>query len=323
MGHALDVISEAAESAIDRSAISWTGTTWNPWQGCIKVSAGCKFCYMYRDKKRYGQDPSIVVRSAPPTFRKPLKWQREVDSGKRSGQDRLVFTCSWSDWFIEQADDWRPDAWDIIRATPGLTYQILTKRPERIVDHLPPFWDEIAARCWLGTSVEDQAAADARVPVLLKVPAPICFLSCEPLLGPINLQRIRCPGAGFLDSFDGRGHDGSPTGGQFFKDDSSDGMIDWVIAGGESGGHEARPCNIAWIRSIVEQCAAARVPCWVKQLGTHPFTDHRETDPAKVFPVKGNWTDGNFSPILSDGKGADPKEWPADLRVQQFPRTNP
>jgi protein gp37 len=121
---------------------------------------------MYRDKKRYGQDPATVVRSASATFLKPLKWQREVERGIRTGHDRLVFTCSWSDWFIEEADNWRPEAWDIVRATPGLIYQILTKRPERIADHLPSFWQEIRVRCWLGTSIEDQAAMDLRGPIM-------------------------------------------------------------------------------------------------------------------------------------------------------------
>src|ERR1700728_2917718 len=105
-------------SQIDRSKIAWCGPTWNPWRGCIKVSPGCKNCYMYRDKKRYGQDPYTPVRSAVQTFNKPLKWQREVREGKRVGHDRLVFTCSWSDWFIKESDPWRGDAWSIVRQCP-------------------------------------------------------------------------------------------------------------------------------------------------------------------------------------------------------------
>lgn len=131
------------------SAIEWTTHSWNPWQGCRKVSAGCKFCYMYRDKKRYGQDPETVVRSKNPTFNKPIKTTKHIDLTHVSlNQDGsmglggyeettwawpdggMVFTCSWSDWFIEEADEWRDEAWDIIRQRPGLTFQILTKRPE-------------------------------------------------------------------------------------------------------------------------------------------------------------------------------------------------
>ena len=106
--------------------IEWTEATWNPWMGCTKVSPGCAHCYMFREQRQYGRDPETVVRSKT-KFREPMKW----------AEGRLVFTCSWSDWFHEGADAWRPEAWEIVRATPQHTYQILTKRPERIVDHLP------------------------------------------------------------------------------------------------------------------------------------------------------------------------------------------
>lgn len=105
------------------TAIAWTDATQNFWQGCKKVSTGCKFCYMYRDKERYKADPTLVVRSADATFYAPLR--------KRSFQEpQRVFTCSWSDFFIEEADAWRPDAWYVMKRSPHLiTYQILTKRP--------------------------------------------------------------------------------------------------------------------------------------------------------------------------------------------------
>src|SRR3990172_2238186 len=105
----------------EKTAIAWTDKTWNPWMGCHKVSAGCKACYMYRDMPRYGKDPTVVQRSKT-TFADPLKWP---DPAK-------VFSCSWSDFWIEEADPWRTEAWSIIRRTPHLTYQILTKRPARI-----------------------------------------------------------------------------------------------------------------------------------------------------------------------------------------------
>src|SRR3990172_778380 len=112
------------------TGISWTDATYNPWYGCLKVSPGCKQCYMYRDMERYGKDPKVVTRAKPATFNSPLKWT----------EPQRVFTCSWSDYFIEQADEWRDEAWDIIRRTPHLTYQILTKRPENIFDRLPADW---------------------------------------------------------------------------------------------------------------------------------------------------------------------------------------
>ena len=89
------------------SKIEWTDATWNPWQGCHKVSPGCENCYMFREKTAYGQDPDVVVRSKLPTFNLPLKLK----------EPQKVFTCSWSDFFIQEADPWREDAWDIIDRT--------------------------------------------------------------------------------------------------------------------------------------------------------------------------------------------------------------
>lgn len=199
--------------------ISWTDATWNPWHGCHKVSPGCKFCYMFRDKKRYGQDPNTVVRSKT-TFREPLKWR----------DPRVIFTCSWSDWFIEEADPWRDEAYDLIRATPHHTYQILTKRDDRIVGRFP---DPPLPNVWLGVSVESPKYS-YRIDTLRKIPAAVRFLSLEPLiedLGPLNLDGIN-----------------------------------WVIAGGESG-PEARQMRPEWVRSIRNQCVAAGVPFHFKQWG--------------------------------------------------------
>lgn len=276
----------------ERTAISWTNKTWNPWQGCHKVSAGCTFCYMYREKKRFGQDPATVVRSTSPTFNAPRKWSERA----------LVFTCSWSDFFIEEADVWRPEAWEIIRATPHLTYQILTKRPERIAEHLPPGWP--FPNAWLGVSVEDQANADRRLPVLLATPAAVRFVSAEPLLGPVDLRRylgttLPKPYA-VLVPVDA----GPPRG------------LDWIIIGGESG-PKARPCDVAWIRSLVKQCRAADTACFVKQAGAFPLSacDH--------FGVKQIDLGGKWRHVLRDGKGGDPSEWPADLRVREMPEVQP
>lgn len=212
----------------ETSAIQWTQATWNPWHGCKKVSEGCKFCYMYRDKERYGQDPTSVLRSKT-KFNDPLKWK----------EPKIIFTCSWSDWFIDEADEWRPEAWKIIKSTPHHTYQILTKRPERIADHLPPDWGFGYPNVWLGVSVENQERI-SRILVLSKIPAVIKFISAEPLLGPLDLP---------LDD-----------------------KIDWIIVGGESGNDKGkygyRSCNIEWIKEIIEQGRAATLPVFVKQLGT-------------------------------------------------------
>lgn len=212
----------------NQTGIEWTDKTWNPWHGCTKVSPGCAHCYMFREKGRYGQNPEAVTRSKT-TFKAPLRWKEPA----------LVFTCSWSDFFHEAADAWRDEAWAIIKATPHLTYQILTKRPERIAAHLPADWGEGYLNAWLGVSVENQRWT-TRMVELAKVPARLRFLSCEPLLGPLD----------FGDALGVLG-------------------IGWVIAGGESGA-EARPCDESWLRSAEAQCRRVGVPFFLKQLGGHP-----------------------------------------------------
>lgn len=205
----------------EKSEIEWTEATWNPWHGCLKVSPGCKFCYMYREKAIYGQDPMKVVRSKT-KFSDPLKWR----------EPKLVFTCSWSDWFIAEADGWRAEAWEIVRRTPQHTYQILTKRPERIEGNLPEGWPY--PNVWLGVSVESDDYR-WRIDELRKHPAAVRFLSVEPLLSEIEL--------------------GSSLEG-----------IDWVIVGGESG-PEARPMDSSWVTKVILQCREADVPVFVKQMG--------------------------------------------------------
>ena len=202
----------------EHSHIGWTDGTWNPWYGCTKISPGCKFCYMYRELLRYGRDP-FTVQHSKTTFKDPLKWKER----------RMVFTCSWSDFFIEQADEWRPEAWEIILGTPH-TYQILTKRPALIFDRLPSFWDAIKHRVWLGVSVESPEYR-WRMDVLREVDADVRFVSLEPLLEAISHLAL--------------------TG------------FHWGIVGGESGSD--RPCEVEWITEIVDQFRVCDVPIFVKQ----------------------------------------------------------
>lgn len=219
--------------------ISWADSTWNPWRGCRKVSAGCKNCYMYREQKRYGHDPSIVVKAADGTFYAPLRWKEPA----------FVFTCSWSDFFIEEADTWRVDAWDVIRRTPHLTYLVLTKRLENITGRVPYDWP--LDNVWLGVSIEDQETADERIPRLLQIPATVRFVSAEPLLGPINISRWL---SGSWKYYDWAARGGTMN------------HINWLIVGGESGPN-ARPCHPDWARSLRDQCIAAGIPFWFKQWG--------------------------------------------------------
>jgi protein gp37 len=247
----------------ESSAIEWTTATWNPWRGCDKVSPGCAHCYMFRDQQRYGRDPSVVVRAADSTFYAPLRARKWRDLAAGS----LVFTCSWSDWFHEDADPWRDEAWGVIRERPDLTWQILTKRPERIADHLPRWWGdadaEAPANVWLGVSIENRRYVH-RAEVLRQTPAAVRFISAEPLLGPL-LAPVRLLGVPqWMD-----GHSGPEvdlTG------------IDWLIVGGESG-PKHRAIRAEWVRDLRDRCEADGVAFFFKQWGgPRPTSGGRELD---------------------------------------------
>jgi protein gp37 len=235
----------------ENSKIEWTDATWNPWQGCTKVSPACDHCYMFRDLGRYGKDPTVVFRSKPLTFDLPIRKRRGgewvIEPGKK------VFTCSWSDWFHKDADAWRPEAWEIIRRRPDLTFQIVTKRVERIAEHLPADWGKGWPNVWLIVTVENQEFAETRIPKLIEIPAAVRGLSIEPMLGPISFRWAKwqpfsqVPG-GATNELDGLR------------------KLDWVICGGESG-LGARPMNPDWARSLRDQCVAAGVPFHFKQWG--------------------------------------------------------
>lgn len=273
----------------DKTGIQWTDSTQNFWTGCKKVSAGCKYCYMYRDKERWNQKPEVVLRTAPATFNAPLRWK----------YPRRVFTCSWSDFFIEEADEWRADAWDIIRQTPQHQWQILTKRPERIMQCLPPDWGEGWANVWLGVSVENEQFT-SRIAILQKVPAATRFLSIEPLIGPVNLHPwLIKPGR-----FNMQDEVEASYVAQYWKADIQGGGIHWVIIGGESGNDEGkwkyRPCYPEWIGSVLEACFINSVPVFMKQTGTY---------------LAKKWN-------LVDRHGGDLTEWPEDtFKVRQMPDT--
>jgi len=210
--------------------IGWANDSWNPWKGCKKVSEGCRNCYMYR----MVENPKDVRRADEKKFNAPLGWAKNPKN-----RGRFVFTCSLSDFFIPEADEWRGDAWDIIRRTPELCYQILTKRPENIADRLPPDWNEGYENVWLGVSAENQDTAEKRLPELLSIPAQLHFVSYEPALEEINLTR-------WLD------------------------RIGWVICGGETDYQNPRPMETDWAQSIRDQCTAFNVPFFLKQLGGTP-----------------------------------------------------
>lgn len=240
------------------SNIDWTDHTWNPWQGCRKVSPGCANCYMYRAKLRFGHDPATVFLSSPATFKAPLKWRDPA----------RVFVCSWSDFFIEDADPWRDAAWEIIRQTPHLTYQILTKRPENIAARLPDGWP--FQNVWIGVTAEDHERACERLYHLLQIPAACRFVSVEPMLGPVDM--VEAVGITMLDL--------DMLGG-------NDQGIHWVICGGESGPH-AREMKPEWAAALKLQCQKGAVPFFMKQMSGRatipPALQSREFPTQETLP---------------------------------------
>lgn len=285
--------------------ISWTDESWNPIVGCSKISAGCVNCYAAEAAKsaRLQQFPQYqkvkkwdgTVEFVESQLLKPLNWR----------SPKKIFTCSMSDVFHENAlDEWRDRAFAIMALAQQHTFQILTKRPDimlkyiselnvlRLKRSLPTnieysrldFVKLPLENVWLGVSVENQKAADERIPLLLQTPAAIRFLSCEPLLEEINIWR----------SLPIREYSGIPT-----KEKLLFPGINWVICGGESGSR-ARPCHIDWIRSLVQQCQDAEIPVFVKQLGSNAYLQQSKLK-------------------LRDRKASDISEWPEDLRIQEFP----
>lgn len=231
--------------------IEWAHHTFNAWIGCTKVSPGCDHCYAARQDAHRRWTPDgwggPRRRTSAEYWKQPLKWDR---AAARKGERHRVFCSSLADVFDNQVDAaWRADLWPLIAATPHLDWLLLTKRPQNIKKMLPADWGSGYQNVWLGTTVENQAEADRRIPHLLAVPARVRFLSCEPLLGPIDLTRVA--GRAGLDP-----HWCMKKSG-----------LGWVIVGGESG-PGARPMHPDWARSLRDQCAAARVPFFVKQLSS-------------------------------------------------------
>lgn len=219
---------------MDNTHIEWADHTWNPWKGCQKVSEGCKFCYAARDFDRFNLGRFENV-TATKMMQAPIKLNR-----KANGERQRVFTCSWSDFFVQDADPFREAAWGVIRDCPDLDFLILTKRTERIQECLPSDWGNGYSNVWLGVSAENDRRFEERVEILCDIPATIRFVSAEPLIGPIQ-------NAGYYP-------------------------IDWMIVGGESGNFTGkwsyRECRKFWMDSIVGQCVDKGIPVFVKQLGT-------------------------------------------------------
>lgn len=295
------------------SKIEWTDETWNPITGCSEISPGCLNCYakaaaksarlqqfeQYRAVKNW--DGTTFF--AESQLLKPLGWK----------SPKKIFVCSMSDLFHKNnPDEWIDKIFAVMARCPQHTFQLLTKRPANALEYLKKKrfikfvsglndhgdWIDTQnsivglplPNVWIGTTVENQKAADERIPLLRETPAAIRFLSCEPLLEPVYLD---------------------------LKE------IDFVITGGESG-TGARPCHLDWIRSVVLQCKAAGVPVFVKQLGAKPieFVSQVESTPYIEGVVSTNFA-GETRKVpykTKTKKGGNIEEFPIELQIRQFPQ---
>lgn len=261
-----------------RTSIEWCDFSFNPWIGCANVSAGCVNCYAHVLSDRFKMAEWGVHgrrgKQEPDYWEGPLKWQR---AAVRKGKPLLVFVASMADVFEDHPDviQERQQFWELTAVTPNLIWLLLTKRPQNIMAMVPGAWHhDWPANVWAGTSAEDQRNADERLDWLRRVPAPVRFVSAEPLLGPVDLTPWMSCGH---DSLSGVGQ--SPPGLRScdhchatFEDDgqvmvSPPQLINWVIAGGESG-QKARPSFLDDHRKIRDDCFRNGIPYLFKQWGT-------------------------------------------------------
>ncbi len=295
--------------------IEWTDETWNPVRGCSRVSEGCRNCYAERQAARFSGQRKVgddheggpiyadgpfsgfvsevnghaswtgKVELIESKLQEPLGWKRP----------RRIFVNSMSDLFHEALpDEAIARVFHVMHQARQHTFQVLTKRAPRMNSFcgswlmhsgFSPGGPWPLPNVWLGVSVEDQRTADERIPLLLETPAAVRFVSYEPALGPVSFHAF----VGSHPALDRPG-------------------LDWIIVGGESG-PGARPFDIGWARNTIAQCKAAGVACFVKQLGAHPYI---ERDAEGAFCP-------DYEYRLADKKGGDWTEWPADLRLREFP----
>lgn len=288
----------------DHTKIEWTDATWNVITGCSVVSPGCTNCYAMRlagTRLRNIRSRTGLTRAskAGPVWNGEIRFNEEwLDQPLRWRRPRMIFVCAHGDLFAEGVTDAMLDrVFAVMALARQHTFQVLTKRPERMrayltghrsigngtaastasfiahAAHAPLLFDVTdwpLPNVWLGVSVEDQTRADERIPVLLDTPAAVRWISAEPLLGPVDFRHIDLPG-GHAEVFPL----GLPEGRE--EDDGPLPRLDWIVAGGESGAG-ARPMHPDWVRSIRDQCAAAGVPFLFKQWGSWEVAIDRERD---------------------------------------------
>lgn len=333
----------------DKSSIEWTEATWNPLRArftdpitgavrigwhCEHVSSGCIHCYAEQINKGFFQlgtkqpytRPSrdkVEIFLDEESLQQPLHWKKP----------RQIFVCSMTDLFCEWHTDEQIDqVFAVMALCPQHTFQVLTKRAERMHDYFDGARRRIAFRIvgfqpvrsqartqsglddtaalpwplpnvWLGVSVEDQKNANERIPWLLKTPAATRWVSYEPALGPVDfncIEWLRDKGSDYFDALSRERHPQDDVG-------LNGAAVDWIVVGGESG-PGSRPFDVQWARDTIAQFRAAGVPVFVKQLGGKPFER-----PSTLPHITLAFTE------IKDKQGGNPDEWPADLRVREFP----
>jgi protein gp37 len=241
------------------SAIEWTDHTFNPWTGCTNISPGCDNCYAEAWSKRSGQvkwGNSPRKRTTESYWKAPHIWQRKAaEFAAQHGRRQRVFCASLADVFDNQAEpEWRSDLFKVIKETPSLDWQLLTKRPQNIRKMLPADWGVTGySNVWLGFTAEDQLRFEQRKRFLKEIPASIWFISYEPAIGALRIS-------------------------------DNDPKPDWLISGGESG-HGARPMVSQWARDIVEDCKRLGIAAFHKQWGAlanNPLVQELGMAPADV-----------------------------------------
>lgn len=207
---------------------------WNPWHGCMKISPGCNHCYVYRRDAEFGKDTSKVHKTSK--FDLPIQKNRKKEY-KLLPELEPVYTCMTSDFFIKDADEWRKDAWEMIRERSDLQFVIVTKRIHRFRVSLPEDWGDGYENVTIMCTAENQSKADDRIPVLLELPIRHKMIIHEPMLEDIRIEPYLATG-----------------------------QIEQVVCGGESG-EDARVCDFAWVLDTMNQCVANDVPFRFKQTG--------------------------------------------------------
>jgi len=216
------------------------GFLWSPWHGCTKISEGCAHCYMYfLDKVHGNKDGSVIYKTQ--NMRYPLQKNRDGSYKIQSGEQIRV--CMSSDFFLKEADEWREEAWDIIRERKDVIFFILTKRAERIEENLPKDWGDGYENVFLNVTCENQKRADKRIPILQRIPAKHKGIMCAPFIGPISIQK-------YLEQ----------------------GELEQVIVGGENY-DGARPCHFEWVKHLHEECVKANVKFCFIETGTYFVKD--------------------------------------------------